>query len=86
MPEAFKAKYPHTRVIIDCTEIAVEAPESLHARAFFYSDYKHCNTYKALIGLTPAGGLSFLSELFPGSISNREIVAKCDILKSVRDG
>jgi hypothetical protein len=80
MPEAFKEKFPNTRVIIDCTEIGVEAPESLHARAVFYSDYKHHNTYKALIGITPAGGLSFISELFPGSVSDREIVARCGIL------
>ena len=38
------------------------------------SDYKHHNTYKALIGITPAGGLSLVSELFPGSVSDRETV------------
>ena len=55
VPEDFKEKFPNTRVIIDCTEIAVESPESLHTRAVYYSDYKHHNTYKALIGITPAG-------------------------------
>ena len=80
MPQDFKEKFPNTRVIIDCTEIAVESPESLHTRAVYYSDYKHHNTYKALIGITPAGGLSFVSELFPGSISDREIVSRCGIL------
>ena len=63
MPEMFKEKYPATRVIIDCTEIRVEAPESLHMRSVYYSDYKHHNTYKALIGVTPSGGLCFVSEL-----------------------
>ena len=80
MPGDFKEKFPNTRVIIDCTEIAVESPGSLHTRAVYYSDYKHHNTYKALIGITPAGGLSFVSELFPGSISDREIVSRCGIL------
>ena len=79
MPKLFK-RFPKTRVILDCTEIEVEAPESLHMRAMFYSDYKHHNTYKALIGITPAGGLSFISELFPGSVSDREIVSRCCIL------
>ena len=80
MPEVFKEKFPNTRVIIDCTEVAVEAPQALHARSVFYSDYKSHNTYKALIGITPAGGLSFVSELFPGSVSDREIVTRCGIL------
>ena len=80
MPDAFKEKYPKTRVIIDWTEVAVEAPESLHTRSVFYSDYKHHNTYKALFGISPAGRLSFVSELFPGSVSDREIVSRCGIL------
>ena len=67
-------------MIIDCTEIAVEAPESLHTRSVYYSDYKHHNTYKALIGITPAGVLCFVSELFPGNVSDREIVSRCGIL------
>jgi hypothetical protein len=54
MPDIFKQRFPNTRIILDCTEIAVEAPESLHMRSIFYSDYKHHNTYKALIGI-PAG-------------------------------
>ena len=83
MPEDFKEKLPNTTVIIDCTEIAVEAPESLHAKAVYCSDYKHHNTYKALVGITPAGGLYFVSDLFPSSISDREIVSRCVILNPI---
>jgi hypothetical protein len=80
MPQSFKQSFPKTRVILDCTEVFVEAPESLHLRSQFYSDYKHHNTYKALIGITPSGSLSFISELFPGSVSDREIVHRSGIL------
>ena len=82
MPESFKQTFPKTRAIIDCTEVFVEAPESLHLRSSFYSDYKHHNTYKALVAITPAGSLSFVSELFPGSVSDKEIVSRCGILNS----
>jgi hypothetical protein len=45
MPQSFKQSFSKTRVILDCTEIFVEAPESLHLISQFYSDYKHHNTY-----------------------------------------
>ena len=80
MPEEFRKRFPNTRVIVDCTEIAVEAPESLHLRSVYYSDYKNHTTYKALIGITPSGGLCFVSELFPGSVSDREIVSRSGLL------
>ena len=35
MPDVFKERYPNTRVIIDCTEIAVKAPESLLTRSVY---------------------------------------------------
>ena len=82
MPQSFKQSFPKTTAIIDCTEVFVEAPESLHLRSSLYSDYKHHNTYKALVAITPAGSLSFVSELFPGSVSDKEIVCRCGILNS----
>ena len=60
----------------------VEAPESLHLRSSLYSDYKRHNTYKALVAITPAGSLPFVSELFPGSVSGKEIVSRCGFLNS----
>ena len=53
MPQILRGKYPNLRVIIDCTEIAVETPESLHMRAVYYLDYNGRNTYKAVIGIAP---------------------------------
>ena len=74
MPESFKQSFPKTRAIIDCTEVFVEAPESLHLRSSLYSDYKHHNTYKALVAITPACSLSF--------VSDKEIVCRSGILNS----
>ena len=40
-------------VIIDCFEVFVERPSNLQARASTWSSYKHHNTVKVLLGITP---------------------------------
>ena len=60
MPLCFKAKYPTTRLILDATEIPLEAPSSLEMQSLTWSAYKNTNTLKGLIGITPAGYISFV--------------------------
>lgn len=81
MPESFKLKYKETRVIIDCTEIKVEMPSSLVLKSQTYSNYKSANTLKGLVGISPGGSITFLSQLYTGSISDREITERCGILR-----
>ena len=50
MPNSF-SKYPGTRVIIDCTEFFIEKISFPSAQKATWSDYKHHNTVKLLIGL-----------------------------------
>ena len=57
MPAIFKAKYPDVVVIIDCTEIKMEAPSSLDNQSACYSYYKSNTTMKGLIGITPSGSV-----------------------------
>ena len=80
MPESFKSKYKETRVIIDCTEIKVEMPSSLVLKSQTYSNYKSANTLKGLVGISPSGSITFLSQLYTVSISDREITERCGIL------
>ena len=81
MPDSFKSKYKETRVIIDCTEIKVEMPSSLVLKSQTYSNYKSANTLKGLVGISPSGSLTFISQLYTGSVSDREITERCGILK-----
>lgn len=80
MPQDFKAKYPSTRVIIDCTEIRCEMPSSLLLNSELFSSYKHHTTLKALVGISPKGFLTFIGQLYTGSISDREIVERSGFL------
>ena len=81
MPEDFKAKYPTTRVIIDCTEVRCEMPSSLFLNSELFSSYKHHTTLKALVGISPGGFFIFTGQLYTGSISDREIVERSGFLK-----
>ena len=74
MPESFKRTYSSTRCIIDCTKLYCQRPSSLATQSALYSHYKCHVTYKGLIGIFPSGPITFISELFYGSISDKEIV------------
>ena len=81
MPQSFKEKYPSTRVIIDGTEIKCQTPSSLVLHSETYSSYKSHTTFKGLIGISPSGHITFISQLYAGSISDREITVRSGLLK-----
>ena len=86
MPEAFKSEYPNTRLIIDATEFSVERPSSLLSQASTFSAYKNKNTVKVLVGITPSGAISFVSQTYEGSISDRKLVELSGLLDKLETG
>lgn len=56
MPEYFQKSFgKRVAIIIDCFKIFLEHPSNLQARASTWSNYKHRNTAKVLIGIIPQG-------------------------------
>lgn len=87
MPADFKEKFLSTRVIIDCTEVFCEMPSSLLLNSELFSSYKNHVTLKGLVGIAPSGAITFCSQLYTGSISDREIVLRSGFLsQSFEDG
>jgi len=80
LPKCF-SKYPRTRVIIDCTELKVEKPSAPSSQKVTWSDYKSHNTFKLLVGITPSGAFSFISDLYSGAISDRAITIRSGLLE-----
>ena len=86
MPKVIKDLYPTTRVIIDATEIFVETPGLPKLQQLTFSSYKNHNTFKVLVGISPDGIVTFISQLFPGSISNKELTLKSGLIKLLERG
>jgi len=80
MPADFKEKFPSTRIVIDCTEVFCEMPSSLLLNSELFSSYKNHVTLKGLVGISPSGAIIFVSQLYTGSISDRQIVLRSGLL------
>lgn len=74
MPEVFISKYKNIRVIIDCIEVKCQMPSSLQLNGELFSSYKHHTTLKGLVGISPGGAITFVSQLYSGSIFDKEIL------------
>lgn len=86
MPAIFKQQYPTTRVIIDATELFIQQPSLPELQQCTFSNYKNHNTYKVLIGISPSGAVTFVSKLYPGSISDKELTRISGLLHLLQPG
>ncbi|KAJ8382156.1 hypothetical protein SKAU_G00029340 [Synaphobranchus kaupii] len=73
LPHDFDGCYNNTQVVLDCTELQCQTPSSLLLQSEVFSTYKsHC-TFKAMVGMSPHGTLTFASALYEGSMSDKEV-------------
>lgn len=80
MPVDFKRKFPKTRVILDATEVPIQKPSHVNCQSVTWSNYKHKNTLKTMIGCSPKGAVTFISDSYGGSASDRQIIEKSCLL------
>ncbi|XP_065182614.1 uncharacterized protein LOC135813447 [Sycon ciliatum] len=81
--EAFGVKVSS---IIDCFEVFIDRPSNLYTRAQTWSNYKQHNTIKVLIGITPQGVISFISEPWGGRVSDKYLTQHSQFLSNLLPG
>lgn len=80
MPASFvEGGYGRTTCIFDCTEVILQRPKKLMARAQTFSSYKANNTVKFLTVIAPNGFIMYVSDVYGGRASDKYIVRHCGV-------
>ena len=70
-PQCFHKYRGTVRCIIDCTEVQIDRPSLAASNSQVYSQYKSRPTIKCLVGVTPSGSISYVSNPVGGNTSDK---------------
>ena len=84
-PSSF-SEFTSCRIVIDCTDVEVAAPGLMSLQNATYSSYRGMNSFKVIVGVAPNAVITFVSKLYPGSISDKAIVEQSGLLNHLVPG
>ena len=86
LPKCFKPRFSRSVCIIDCSEIFIQRPTSLIARAQTYSSYKGHNTVKFFLAINPTRTIILLSKCWGGRVSDKHLTSECGFYRKLFPG
>ena len=87
MPNCFQESFgKKVATIIDCFVVFIECPSNLEACCATWSNYKHKNTLKILLGIVSLSVVAFVSESWDGCVSDKHLNEHCGIFSHLSPG
>ena len=74
------------RTVIGFTDIEIAAPSLMSQQSVAYSNYRGMNSFKVIVGVAPNAIITYASKLYPGSISDKEIVKESGLMNHMASG
>ena len=84
-PSSF-SQFGSCREAIDCTDIEIATPGLMNQQNATYSNYRGMHSFKVIVGVAPNGVITYVSNLYPGSISDKVIVQQSGFLNHLTAG
>lgn len=78
-PARFR-RLPDLRIIIDCSELFIETPKDPALQCMTWSEYKHHNTVKFLVGVAPNSAITYISKCYCGRASDKAVTLNSGLL------
>ena len=82
-PAFFQGPSRNFRIVIDCTDIEVAIPSPVDLQKQTYYVYRSMYYFKLLQGVVPNAVITYCSDLYPGSVSDKAIVQKSGFLEDL---
>lgn len=84
-PESFvTAGLDNVVVVLDATELEIVRVWQTDLAYVLYSTYKRRPTGKFLLGITPAGAICFVSNMYGGRLSDTEVVIRSGFIDALK--